>query len=670
MNEMMKEERTQKSAGNMYDIIVVGAGHAGCEAALAAARMGMRTCLLTMNLDLLAQMPCNPSIGGPAKGHLVREIDALGGEMARNIDKTFIQIRTLNLSKGPAVQALRAQADKHLYSLSMKHTLERTDHLSLKQAHVEELVVEGDGVRGVRAARGETFYGHTVILASGTFLGGRILSGEYSTPAGRAGEFPARGLTRSLQDLGFTLGRLQTNTPPRVDARTIDYEQTGFQYGSVEPLYFSFEGRPDRILTLPINEIYPIGRQTAWRPQIPCYLVRTNPETHDIIRENLHRSPIAPGKLDVSGPRYCPSIEEKIVHFAHKESHQFFLEPEGWATSEVYVQGCFTGLPFDVQASLLRSIPALRKVEITRPGYAIEYDFVLPYQIKISLETRRVHGLFLAGQINGTSGYEEAASQGLLAGINAALHIREEEPLHLGRDQAYLGVLVDDLVTRDITEPYRMMTSRAEYRLLLRQDNADLRLTSIGHEVGLVSEARYRATERKRRTVEEEKTRLEETILHATPELNAFLEKEGVDPVSEAVSAYNLLKRPGANYEIVRRFAPPHSPLSPKAAEQVALQIRYEGYIERQERQVERARRLEDQHIPDDFDYTAVTGLRNEAVERLSWHQPHTVGQASRIQGVNPADISVLLVHLERYRQQSQGEGAPQSKDIAQSEGP
>ncbi|MFO7918308.1 MAG: tRNA uridine-5-carboxymethylaminomethyl(34) synthesis enzyme MnmG [Anaerolineae bacterium] len=669
MNEMTKMEGLKRERENMYDVIVVGAGHAGCEAALAAARMGMRTCLLTMNLDLLAQMPCNPSIGGPAKGHLVREIDALGGEMARNIDKTFIQIRTLNLSKGPAVQALRAQADKQLYSLSMKYALERTDHLSLKQAHVEELLVEGDRVRGVRAARGETFHGHTVILASGTFLGGRILSGEYSTPAGRAGEFPAKGLSHSLKGLGFTLDRLQTNTPPRVDARTIDYEQTGFQYGSAEPLYFSFEGKPDRILTLPINEVYPIGRQTAWRPQIPCYLVRTNRETHDIIRENLHRSPIAPGKLDASGPRYCPSIEEKIVRFAHKESHQFFLEPEGWATGEVYVQGCFTGLPFDVQASLLRSIPALREVEITRPGYAIEYDFVPPYQIKVSLETHRVRGLFLAGQINGTSGYEEAASQGLLAGINAALYVREEEPLHLGRDQAYLGVLVDDLVTKDITEPYRMMTSRAEYRLLLRQDNADLRLTPIGHRVGLVSEARYRATEKKQRAVEEEKTRLKETILHATAELNAFLEKEGVDPLNEATSVYNLLKRPGASYDIIRRFAPPDTPLPPKAAEQVALQIRYEGYIEKQKRQVERARRLEDRRIPDDFDYTTVTGLRNEAVERLNWHQPHTVGQASRIQGVNPADISVLLVHLERYRQQSEEEKSPQGEETVEDEG-
>jgi tRNA uridine 5-carboxymethylaminomethyl modification enzyme len=641
-------EGTAVDDSRAYDVIVIGAGHAGCEAALAAARMGAHTLLLTMNLDLIAQMPCNPSIGSSAKGQLVREIDALGGEMGRNIDKTFIQIRMLNLSKGPAVQALRAQADKRLYSLSMKHVLETTPNLELVQGHTEQLLTAGGRVVGVRLARGETFAGRTVVIATGTFLRGRVLSGALSAEAGRAGEFAAMGLSQSLQEAGLEMGRLQTNTPPRIDARSIDFRLADVQYGSDAPLYFSFDGPPAQVMRLPINPVYPIEHQTAWRPQMPCYLVRTNLKTHQIIRDNLHRSPIAPGQMDASGPRYCPSIEEKIVRFGHKDSHQFFLEPEGWATSEVYVQGCFTALPFDVQAELLHSIPALAEARIMRPGYAIEYDFVLPHQLKPSLETRAVRGLFLAGQINGTSGYEEAACQGLFAGINATRLVADAEPLRLGRDEALIGVLLDDLITKEISEPYRMMTSRAEYRMLLRQDNADLRLRAIGYRLGLVDQARYRATEEKRQAIEAEIERLKRVSLKPSPTLDALLAAQGLEPIQDAVSAYQLLKRPGADYRIIQQVAPSRVELSAEAIEQIEITIRYQGYIDKQQRQVERLRRLEDRALPNNLDYGMIVGLRNEARERLMLHRPGTLGQASRIQGVNPADISVLLVHLHK----------------------
>jgi tRNA uridine 5-carboxymethylaminomethyl modification enzyme len=646
-----------------YDVIVVGAGHAGCEAALAAARMGCSTLLVTMNLDSIALMPCNPSMGGPAKGHLIREIDALGGEIGRNTDRTFIQIRMLNTGKGPAVQALRAQCDKQMYRLSMKTVLEEQPNLEMKQAQITRLLSETgpDGrpvVLGVVTGQGWEYRARAIILTTGTFINGRLVVGEKTQPGGRAGEGPALGISDSLRQLGLTINRLKTGTPPRIDARTIDFNKTEIQQGSATPLYFSADRSPRENLYLPPGRpspLYPVPAevQTEWRPQLPCYLVHTTPETHAVIRANLHRSPLYSGIIEGIGPRYCPSIEDKVVRFSHKETHQVFLEPEGWRTGEVYVQGMNTSLPEDVQLVMLRTIPALEHVEMVRVGYAVEYDAVPSDQITPSLETKAVDRLFLAGQINGTSGYEEAAAQGIIAGINAALKARGQAPFILTRQEAYIGVLLDDLVTQPMKEPYRLHTSRAEHRLLLRQDNADLRLSHYGRALGLLDDARWEAVERKRAHIAEALGTLDEIVFTSSQAMEARAHEVGLAPLGQRLTARELLRRPETRYWQILKLDVRLPEIAEEAITEVELQIKYEGYIRQQERSVERVRRLEEMILPDDADYAMIPNLRTEAREKLARVRPYTLGQAARVGGVTSADIAVLLVYLERHRRQN-----------------
>lgn len=613
-----------------YDVAVVGAGHAGCEAALAAARLGMKTLIFSISLEAIANMPCNPHIGGSSKGHLVREIDALGGEMGKNIDKTMIQVKMLNTSKGPAVYSLRAQADRKKYQAEMKHTLEKQENLEVKQGEIVDISVENGRITAIKTDVGAIYKVKAVILATGTYLKGKIFIGDYSKESGPDGVAAANELSDVLKKLGINLVRFKTGTPARINRRSIDFSKMEVQKGDNNIEAFSLENEPKNF------------------EQVDCYLTYTNDETHKIIKENLHRSPLYSGMIEGTGPRYCPSIEDKVVRFSDKPRHQVFVEPVGLDTEEMYIQGMSSSLPEDVQIAFYRTLPGLENAEFTRPAYAIEYDCIDPSNLKLSLEYKGIEGLFMAGQINGTSGYEEAACQGLLAGINATQKIKGKEPLILDRTQGYIGVLIDDIVTKGTNEPYRMMTSRAEYRLLLRQDNADLRLTEIGHEIGLISDERYKRFLTKKENIEKEVERLKKTVVKPTEKVNKILKKCGTSELNNGSKMAELIKRPEVSYEILKDIDENRPELSYQEKEEVEIQIKYEGYIKLQEEQVEKFKKLEEKILPENIDYETINGISLEGRQKLNKFKPRSIGQASRISGVSPADVSVLLVYLQQ----------------------
>ena len=616
-----------------YDVAVIGAGHAGCEAALASARLGKKTLIFSISLEAIANMPCNPHIGGSSKGHLVREIDALGGEMGKNIDKTMIQIKMLNTSKGPAVHSLRAQADRKRYQAEMKHTLEDTEkqeNLEVKQAEIVEIVVDNNQIVAIKTDLGAVYNVKAIVIATGTYLKGKIFIGEYSKESGPDGVAAANKLSESLKNLGIDLIRFKTGTPARINRRSIDFSKMEVQKGDNGVEAFSFEDEPKDF------------------EQVDCYLTYTNEKTHEIIRENLHRSPLYAGMIEGTGPRYCPSIEDKVVRFSDKPRHQAFVEPVGLDTEEMYIQGMSSSLPEDVQIALYHTIPGLEHAEFTRPAYAIEYDCIDPSNLTLSLEYKGIKGLFMAGQINGTSGYEEAASQGLIAGINASQEIDGKEPVILDRSQAYIGVLIDDIVTKGTNEPYRMMTSRAEYRLLLRQDNADLRLTKIGHDVGLISDERYEKFVKKYENIEKEIKRLKALTVKPEEKVNKLLEKAGTSVLTTGTKMAELLKRTELNYEMLKEIDPERPELSDQEKKEVEIQVKYEGYIKLQEAQVEKFKKLETKMLPENINYEDLKGISLEARQKLNKFKPRSIGQASRISGVSPADVSVLLVYLQQ----------------------